>query len=330
MAVLNRLLGLGGRAALLAEAAVGRQRLSILIFHRVLAAPEALYPGGPDAAQFDQWMTRVARSFNVIGLAEAAGRLAQRALPPRALVITFDDGYADNAEVALPILLRHGLRATFFVSTGFLDGGCMWNDQVIHCLRETTQEHLDLSELGLGSLAMSTAAQREQAIDVTLKRVKYMPLAERELALASLCRVTQIDSTPLHLMMRSEQVQLLHRHGMEIGGHTVHHPILTELPAAEARDEIQRGRTHLQNLVDAPVDVFAYPNGRPGQDYAAEHVNMVRQAGFTAAVSTAPGVATAGADVFQLPRATPWDQDPDRWMARLVAGRTPRRFDAVT
>jgi peptidoglycan/xylan/chitin deacetylase (PgdA/CDA1 family) len=116
---------------------------------------------------------------------------------------------------------------------------------------------------------------------------------------------------------------------MEIGAHTVHHPILTALNAADAEREIADGRQRLQQIIDAPVDVMAYPNGKPGRDYDASHVAMVRRLGFRAAVSTAPGAARAGDDLFQLPRFTPWDRSLLRWSARLVANRRTARFDRV-
>ena len=103
------------------DAAAGR-RLSILIFHRVLPRPDPLFPDEIDAAQFDRLMALVAGGYNVLSLGRALPLLATSQLPPRALVITFDDGYADNAEIALPILRRHGLVATFFVASGFQIG----------------------------------------------------------------------------------------------------------------------------------------------------------------------------------------------------------------
>ena len=114
-------------------------RLSTLIFHRVNADPDPLFPCEPDAQRFESLMRFVAATYRVMTLGEAIDHLARATLPPRSLVITFDDGYADNAEVALPILQRLGLRATFFISTGFLDGGRMWNDSVIECLRSSSK-----------------------------------------------------------------------------------------------------------------------------------------------------------------------------------------------
>jgi peptidoglycan/xylan/chitin deacetylase (PgdA/CDA1 family) len=113
---------------------------------------------------------------------------------------------------------------------------------------------------------------------------------------------------------------------MEIGGHTVRHPILTELADAEAALEITQGRDVLQGLIGAPVLSFAYPNGRPGRDYDARHVAMVREAGFETAVTTAVGVSRPGDDPLQLPRFTPWDRSPSRWLMRLAATQTKTRF----
>src|SRR5206468_3278604 len=124
-----------------------RGRLTVLIFHRVLPEFDPLMPDVHDAHQFDAVCRSLRRWFHVMPLDLAARRLAERSLPARSLAITFDDGYADNLEVALPILLRHGLTATFFVSTGFLDGGRMWNDTVIEAVRRTAHQELDLRDI---------------------------------------------------------------------------------------------------------------------------------------------------------------------------------------
>ena len=107
-------------------------RLSVLAYHRVLPAHDPLFPGEPSAAEFEQRMRWVQANFDVLALGEAVRALREHRLPRRALSITFDDGYADNYTVALPILRRLGLPATFFVATGFLDGGCMFNLSLIH------------------------------------------------------------------------------------------------------------------------------------------------------------------------------------------------------
>jgi len=293
-----------------------RGRLSILIYHRVLAAPDPILDV-IDAATFERHVALLASEFNVLPLGEACARLARGGLPARAACITFDDGYADNERVALPILKRFGVQATFFVSTGFSDGGIMFNDRVIEAVRCAPAGTYDLSRIGLGSHSLHDSASRRAAIDALLAQIKYRPIGERS-ALVEQLVVAMRTTSPKDLMMRPAQIKRLYDEGMEIGGHTVNHPILAVLDAQEARAEIVDGKHRLEEITGAPVTLFAYPNGKPGQDYGPRDVELVKKAGFAAAVSTRTGVAGRGSDVFQLPRFGPWDRNPRRLGVRLL------------
>ena len=295
-----------------------RGRLSIFIFHRVLPQPDALFPGEPDARRFNDMLSWIARWLQVIPLDVAVGRLANGTLPARAAAITFDDGYADNVTHALPLLQRHGMTATFFVATSFLDGGRMWNDSIIEAVRAFQGSRLDLGRVGLGSYELDSVDQRRSAIDALLGRIKYLAPNARQDAVTHILKIAKV-SLPRDLMMRSAQVLELRKAGMQIGAHTCTHPILERVPDSEALSEISHGKTVLESLLGEPVGLFAYPNGKPNVDYAARHVAMVRQAGFAAAVSTAPGVALPAGDVHQLPRFTPWDRNRSRYAMRLLA-----------
>ena len=259
MAPVEKLTSLLMRNALGFFGTVVSSRLSILIFHRVYAAPDRLFPFEPDAQRFESLMRFVAATFRVMTLGEAIDHLARDTLPPRSLVITFDDGYADNAEVALPVLQRFGLRATFFISTGFLDSGRMWNDTVIECVRASSKDSIDLAAYGLARQSLRTIDDRRRCIDALLPRIKYLPLHERAEEVLGLQRMYGVESLPDDLMMSTAQLQSLHRAGMEIGAHTVNHPILKSISAVEAEREIGDGRQALESILDAPVDVFAYP-----------------------------------------------------------------------
>lgn len=304
-------------------------RLSILIYHRVRAQADELFPYEPDAQRFERVMGFVARSFRVMTLAEAAAGLRQGDLPARALVITFDDGYADNAQVALPILRRCGIGATFFVSTGFLDGGRMWNDSVIEIVRACRRREVDLEVFGLGRCSLAGLAERRALIAALLPRIKYQSLADRDQAIACLHDRCGAPELPDDLMMTSGEVRQLHAAGMEIGAHTVRHPILTTLTPDEAEREIADGRRRLEEIIDAPVDVFAYPNGKPGRDYDQSHVALLARLGFKCAVSTATGVSRTGDDVFQLPRFSPWGESLPVWGARLLVNQKNTRYEVL-
>jgi peptidoglycan/xylan/chitin deacetylase (PgdA/CDA1 family) len=301
----------------LASPAGQRARLSILIYHRVLPAADALNTWDVTASEFGLQMRVLREHFSLLPLAEAIERLTARSLPARAVCVTFDDGYADNAEVALPILLKHGVPATFFIATGYLDGGRMWNDTVIEAIRTLAAPTLDLTPWSLGTFALDTIDARRAAISGVLPVLKYLPGPEREARAAHLAERAGIAS-PGNLMMREDQVRELHNAGMGIGAHTVTHPILRNTAPDIAHREIVDSGRRLAEIVGRPIRLFAYPNGKPGQDYGPEHVQMTRDAGYAAAVATGWGVATAQSDRFQLPRFTPWDRTPGRFMLRLI------------
>ena len=292
-------------------------RLSILIFHRVLATPDPLFPDEPDAARFEQLMSWIAAWFTVLPLDEAVCRLRDGSLPARAAAITFDDGYADNYTEALPILQRHGLSATFFIASGFLDGGRMWNDTVIESVRSSALSVLDSGVADLPAMPLQSIADRRTAVNQLIRAIKHLPPSERDEAveqIAQRCEVTLPDN----LMLTSDQLRALRAAGMIIGAHTVSHPILAASAPQVAQHEIADGKARLEQLLGESIRLFAYPNGKPGSDYSSIHVGMVRELGFDAAVSTQWGANTRASDPYQLMRFTPWDRKRLRFGARLL------------
>jgi len=282
-----------------------RAPLSILIFHRVHATPDEIYPNEPDARRFEELMTWVKAWFNVLPLSAAVKGLRQGTLPARAAAITFDDGYADNCEVALPILKRLDVPATFFVATGFLNGGRMFNDTVIEAVRAVSTPEFDLRAAKLSCYRTGSPDEKRATIDAILNATKYLPQTERDDTVRAIQKAAG-KTLPDDLMMTDDQLRTLRDAGMDIGAHTRTHPILAKCSKAEAESEIARGRDDLAAVLGALPTLFAYPNGKPGRDYEATHVEIVRRMGFLAAVSTSWGAARTGEDLFQLPRFTPW------------------------
>ncbi len=168
------------RIVLRALSPAGHQgRLSVFIFHRVLAAGDPVLPSEPDAAQFDRIVRFISRAFNLLSLGDAVARLANQTLPAAAATITFDDGYLDNYTVALPILRRYKAPATIFVATGFLDGGRMWNDDIIEAVRSAPGPTLDWSRYGLGIYDVQSTDARVRCYSDVLGRLKYVEHAQR-------------------------------------------------------------------------------------------------------------------------------------------------------
>ena len=297
-----------------------RARLSTLIFHRVTPEVDPMFPGEVDASRFDAICGWLRRWTNVLPLEEAVDRMSDGSLPARAMCITFDDGYADSHEVALPILKRHGLNATFFVASGFIGGGIMWNDRISEAVRLCSSRSLSIPE-GLiperRSLDLSDWVQRRRAVDDLLGALKYLPLAQRMQQSDAIVAASGVR-LPADLMMSKSQVAGLVRAGMHVGGHTVNHPILTRIGQDAALREMLEGKSALEEMTQQPVRLFAYPNGRPDTDYSLRDVSLAERAGFKAAFCTARGSASKGDDIFQLPRSTPRGATRLRFGVRLA------------
>ena len=294
-----------------------RARLQILIYHRSLLTPDPLLCDEPDAELFDWQLAVLKNYFNVLPLLEAIERLRQQAIPRRAACITFDDGYADNADVALNILRRHNLPATFFIATGYLDGGIMWNDAVIEVIRQSRSPRLDLNCLGLHCHRIESLEEKRYAIKNLLDALKYRPSKEHDDLVTKLVDMTATN-LPKNLMLSRDKVKELYEAGMEAGAHTINHPILATLDDKQARTEIAGSKEQLESIINERIQLFAYPNGQPGRDYHQSHVEMVKSLGFSGAVSTAWGTASTHCDRYQLPRFTPWDKRPLGFVLRLA------------
>jgi len=285
--------------------------LSILVYRRVLASPDRLFPEALDAGRFEQQLRLLRRWFHVLPLAQAVRRLQERCLPGRSACITFDGAYAEHATVALPLLQKLGLPATFFVASGFLDGGFSWTDAVIELVRNAPGDRLHLACSGLGSYDIGCPVRRRAVIDMLLASLASLAPEER------LARVRAMAPRGAPAMLVADQLLALHRAGMEIGAHTVSQAALSSLSNAGARAEIAGGRERLEHIIQAPVRLFSYPCGKPGCDFEQRHASMLRAQGFDAAVTTAQGVARPDSDPYALPRFTPWAGSSGALLLRL-------------
>jgi peptidoglycan/xylan/chitin deacetylase (PgdA/CDA1 family) len=301
--------------------------LLVLIYHRVLPEPDPLLIDEPDARTFGNQLDVISRLFHVVDLVEGVRRLRDGTLPPRAAAITFDDGYANNLDVAAPILAGRELPATVFVTTGFINGGCMWNDLVIEAVR-LAPGTFDLRDLDLGLHELPDMAARRRLVDDLLARIKYLAIDER-LARARAIAERSGAGSGAGLMMNEQQLRRLNGMGISIGAHCVSHPILCKTSDMDALSEIRQSKQVLEAITGRQVEAFAYPNGRPGRDYAARHVAMVRECGFRTAVSTAWGAASGTTDPLQVPRIAPWDRNAPVYGARLVRALTQRQAATV-
>lgn len=292
-------------------------RLSVLLFHKIPTIADPLTSGEMDLARFEHILDFLAQNVNVMPLPEATAALQAGTLPKRAMALTFDDGYAEWIDNVSPALRKRNLPGTFFVTTGQLSGSALWHERIVAAVRALPDRGITLP-YGFGNYTdLSLPGSRLRLVEELQERLKYAPLAERVGAIEVLEGQAR-SAIALPRPFDTDSVRTLHNQGFDIGAHTVHHPILNECTRAQARAEIGGSKEELEAIIGGRVHSFAYPNGRPNEDYGPEHVDMVKSLGYTSAVTTSNGVSTRHSDIFQLPRFTPWGLSDERIAFQLA------------
>ena len=284
-------------------------RLLVLGWHNIDPTPGFPDPPGVGRLGFAKQLRTIARFGNVLPLGDALARMAAgEPLPPRAVVLTFDDGYLDNLELGVPMLAEHGFPATFFLVPGFLSGtvGAWWEDL------SGAFERARAPRLSVGDTVydLSTPAARETAHDAVRAVVKTLDHASR---VAEVARVSEeLDPAPTSvgegLFMDWGGAKSLLAAGHEVGSHTVTHAILERETEADQLTELSDSRRELESGLGIAVDTLAFPNGS-ASDYSATTTRLVSELGYRCAVTTRPGLAGPSGSPYEMRRVilTPTD-----------------------
>lgn len=258
----------------------------------------------------------VLRRYPVVPLSEAGRR-------PREVAITFDDGYADNAATAAVLLRGAGLPATFFITTGLIGGTVeAWWDRLAGLLLETPRAPaaLDVDVEGRRLwLDARSAAARNRAHLALFWRLRPRPTPAIADALDRLAADLQLDPSTRdsHRWMDVDQLRALAAQpGVEIGAHTVTHPLLARLDAATQWAEIDGAATALQDLLGRRPHLFSYPHGSPDA-FDAVTVGLTRDAGFSRACTAIGGLARPDGDPLRVPRRVVGDWEAEVFRERL-------------
>ncbi|MEC5161196.1 peptidoglycan/xylan/chitin deacetylase (PgdA/CDA1 family) [Janthinobacterium sp. CG_23.3] len=282
----------------------------ILMYHGVSArrgAPDGLrnYDGKQLAlAFFIKHLRLLRRSRRVIPLSELVAGLEQRQDMSNAVVITFDDGYENNALVAAPALADFNMPAAFFLTTGLVGTeSCIWTDRLEIALDRTDAVSLELP--GGATLPTRSLADKRRAL-ISVKAMLKLRASQRveEIAkeISRRLGVADICAEGDYRFMCWDQARALVRTGFEVGAHTVTHPILSNLPFDEAVLEMLGSKDSIERETGQCSSTFCFPNGKRS-DFSVELIEVCRRH-FKAALSSERGAATVE-DLFELKRLSP-------------------------
>lgn len=286
--------------------------LTILCYHR-LGQPDpsgnadpSLYSAAP--AAFSWQLAFLQRYFQVLSFEEVSARSRSgKALPPNTALLTFDDGYRDNFDLAYPLLREKGLSAAIYLITGMIGTQKhMWWDETAGLLSAAPLEEVSLP--GLGRTSLKTSRERAQALKNLRRAWKTLPPAQRE---ASLDRLRQMLGDPAGYPAEREymdwdEVAAMRQAGNCFGAHTHTHPILTQVSLQTAEEEILRSQQAIEDVILQPCRLFAYPNGEEGQ-FNQQTRGLLAAHRFDSAVTLVRGrnyPTRAGFDWLSLKRVT--------------------------
>jgi len=276
--------------------------VTVLTYHRVAEpnSPTLFDDGVIDVRphQLDRQLAFVKRWFSPVGIDVLLSHVRTgSALPRNCLLVTFDDGYRDNFDTALPILLRHGIPATFFVATDYVDRRVpFWWDVVTRVLKMTTRERVVLEYPEHAEWPMRGQPARAAAIRRALRIVKDVPRLDLDRFLGELQRAAGVGIDPGEArwladatVMTWDHVRALRAAGMDVQSHTRTHRVLQTLDPATLADELYGSRRTLEDVLGEPVRAISYPVGKSLRE-AHDVRAAVRAAGYELGFSNGTGI----------------------------------------
>lgn len=293
---------------------LGRTPVLVLAYHRILDIPEPrAYPLdlgliSASVAEFDAQMRALREHANPVALDAVADTLARGAqMPPRAVAVTFDDGFPDTFGNAYPVLKRYRIPATIFVSTGQVESKTVyWFELVAHLMMRVPPRSLTLSEYPDGLPVDDSEPARREAIALVHRILKICSRMRRD-AMIDDWRTRFGQYLDEHAMELSrpisrDQILQMASDGIDIGSHTVSHSNLALASTEIIERELADSRAHLEKMLGRPVRSLAYPFGTP-DTFDARVMRLARQCGYEIAVTYRQGVNWLGQiEPFNLKR----------------------------
>jgi peptidoglycan/xylan/chitin deacetylase (PgdA/CDA1 family) len=278
-----------------------RGQALILTYHR-FSEREG---GAPISARaFTEQVEYLSAHYTLVPLSQLADCVRKREIPPNLAAITIDDGYRDAYEIAYPILRKHCAPATVFVVTEFVEGTTwLWTDKTRYLMELAAPRALEI-EIGGGKLRLELNGDASRELAARAVNAALKPLSEEARGatierLALDLRVKPPERPPAEYgAINWRQAREMADAGVEIGSHTLTHPILTHLGDDRLREELGRSRDRIQYALGRKVETFCYPNG----DYDPRALLEVARAGYQCAVTTEVGLNNERNDPLALRR----------------------------
>lgn len=318
-----------------------QEQLTVIMYHGIVKDPLRVYDWCfVDEHSFCVEIAYLKKHFEILSLSEAVGRMQKGEIKRPSAVITFDDGYQNNFDVAFPILWKERIPATIFLTTGVMNTeDTVWYCRLNLALSQTQRDFIEWNGLKFELHTLFQKSEASAAIQERLKRIKHSELMATVrhiiLQLGDDPDGSIAIGSPFRMLDKKAIREMAGSGLIEFGAHTHHHSILSHLSDMEREDEIRQSIHAVYELTGSPCKYFAYPNGRRG-DYNSETIQVLKNYGIQAAVTTISGPNDGRTPVMELRR---YGMGADLTMAEFQlmvhhfvakwVGRTGKKADGV-
>ncbi|MGH9432777.1 MAG: polysaccharide deacetylase family protein [Terriglobia bacterium] len=280
----------------------------VLMYHSIVEDPKRTANSigiSQPKASFEGHIRTLAKRYNAVSIEQVAQFAKEgRPLPAKSVAVTFDDGFADNYDVAMPILNRYGVPATFYILVNAVEtGNPPWYCRLRFAFGTTRKPEWSDPEYPL-TCKLASRQDRESTLNIAFEIGARKTGEAQERFLQRVEKSLEVD--PLgpqeELMMSWDKVRALKKAGHIVGGHTLSHPNLAHVSLGEARSEIMGSKKKLEEELGEPIDHFSYPHPALNPQWSPETLEITREAGFKSAVLTTCGPVRAGDEPLALKR----------------------------
>ena len=315
------LVALGWYWVLGASGGVPPGRIPILTYHSVGLQGDPFFPS-LSFCLFERQVRYLSRHFRFFSFGNFLERIRNGdPLPSRSAILTFDDGYKDNFRLVFPVLRKYAVPATIFLTTGSIGTEIpLWFDRLSSSIKNTSRTSLEW-ESGQSIIVLSLVSLSDRLL--ALSRIK-----EDLKTLSNVERLLKLDILENTLgfsryedlkdrMLNWDDIRTMDKEGIEMGGHTVSHPILRNLTSDESHAEIGTCIASIENHLQKKVRSFAYPNGTE-RDFNSETIDILKSYGVLGACTTIEGMASSWSQPYAVPRIYATDRNFYRFFWRIT------------
>jgi peptidoglycan/xylan/chitin deacetylase (PgdA/CDA1 family) len=279
-----------------------KPQAAILMYHRVEPRKNLwFFPYSITVSDFENQLKYLLKHYTILSLEELVENIYERKpISKKAVTLTFDDGYKDNYLYAYPILKKYGVPATIFLTTGPIDSGeLFWWDKILYVVQHTTRDVLEIDEIG--SFPLRSSGERIRAASSLLKRLAGFPEPEKNLLIERIVRMSAVNipaGLGKDVNLSWADVREMNRSGINIGAHSVTHPILTKLSPEQVEGEVIQSKKAIEERLDREVTAFSYPGGR----FSKGTTDFLKESGFRCALTSIARMTNLESNPYELGR----------------------------